>query len=796
MSNSTVSPPIDSVSLNAPPPGSAAAGGNGRQREAAIAPAVDSSEYRSITRKLGLATVISLLITGVFSFLILFGLTPLQPNRTVVTIALAANTLLALVLASLIGMEVARLLRSRQKGRAAARLHIRIVGLFALVAAIPAIMVAIVASITLDLGLDRWFELRTKSIVEGSMSVAEAYLDESTQVHVNASVSMASELDRARRLYSLDRTGFTELMRLQTRGRGMIQSQLLNIDGEPIITTKINPDIEVPEVPAESLKAADSGDVIFIPNGNSNLVGSVLKMRVIPDAFLYTVRPLRDDVLSAVRQMEANTNEYNELELSRLPVQLTFAVLYLAMALMILLAAIWMGISVADRFVRPIRHLIGAADEVSRGNLDVNVDTTHNEGDFKSLGDTFNIMTTQLKQQRGQLLQANKDIDRRARFTEAVLSGVTASVIGVDNEGKVGIANSATASILGRPLATGTPLGEVFPELGQVLEKARESGRSEYREQLTTLIGGQTKTLNIQVTQEREETKQHSFVITIDDITDLVAAQRSTAWSDVARRIAHEIKNPLTPIQLSTERIKKRYSKYITEDREVFDQCTDTIIRHVGDIGRMVDEFSSFARMPKPEMREGDLSTTVQEALFTQKVANPSIQFELEFAEPANPALFDERLLSQALINVIKNAVEAIEGAAPPPDEANPGQIRIKAWHDRDMIVIDVTDNGKGLPEENREKLLEPYMTTRQKGTGLGLAIVRKIMEDHGGSIELMDAPQVAEGGRGARTRLHIPLSSKDGETTADSKQAGETASRRSHGATAAKQKQERKKAS
>lgn len=771
--------------------------GGEKTREAPASAAVNPSEYRSITRKLGTVTVVSLLITGVFSFLILFGLTPLEPNRTVVTIALAANTLLALVLASLIGMEVARLLRSRQKGRAAARLHIRIVGLFALVAALPAIMVAIVASITLDLGLDRWFELRTKAIVEGSMSVANAYLDESTQVHINATVSMASELDRARRLYSLDRTGFTELMRLQTRGRGMIQAQLVRADGEPIITTNVNPDIKVPEVPPESFEAAESGDVIFIPHGNSNLVGCVLKMRVIPDAFLYTVRPLREDVLSAVRQMEANTNEYNELELSRLPVQLTFAVLYLAMALMILLAAIWMGISVADRFVRPIRRLIGAADEISHGNLDVRVDTKHNEGDFKNLGDTFNIMTTQLKQQRGQLLQANKDIDRRARFTEAVLSGVTASVIGVDNEGKVGIANSATASILGQPLAPGTPIGKAFPELGEVLERARKGGRSEHREQLTLLIGGQSKTLNVQVTQEREETKQHSFVITIDDITELVAAQRSTAWSDVARRIAHEIKNPLTPIQLSTERIKKRYSKYITEDREVFDQCTDTIIRHVGDIGRMVDEFSSFARMPKPEMREGDLSSTVQEALFSQKVANPSIQFELDLAEAANPALFDERLLSQALINVIKNAVEAIEGASPPPDEANPGRIQVKTWHDRDMIVIDVTDNGKGLPEENREKLLEPYMTTRQKGTGLGLAIVRKIMEDHGGSIELMDAPQAAEGGRGTRTRLRIPLSG-EGQmaATGEEEQADDTAAKGSKTKPASGQSKERKKAS
>ncbi len=726
-------------------------------------------DANGLTRKLGLVTVIALFLTGLLTFLILFGLTPLAPNENVVRSALLANSLLALILVSLIVMEVRRLLSSRRKGRAAARLHIRIVGLFALVAAIPAIMVAIVASVTLDLGLDRWFELRTKEIVEGSVSVAQAYVDESARVHVNATVSMANELDRARRLYSLDRQGFTELMNLQTRGRGMVGAQLLREDGEVVITAKASDAVVLPVVPPDSLEAAKSGDVIFIPRGRTNIVGSVLKMRAIPDVFLYTIRPLREDVLLSLRQMEENTNEYNELEQSRLPVQLTFAVLYLAMALMILLAAIWMGISVADRFVRPIRRLINAADEVSDGNLDVFVDTKHTEGDFKNLGDTFNTMTSQLKQQRSQLLQANRDIDERARFTEAVLSGVSASVIGVDQNGKIKIANSATQTVLGSQVKPDNQIGDIFPELGAALERARISGKAEYREQINTLIDGQSRTLNVQVTQERDAQSDHSFVITIDDITDLVVAQRSTAWSDIARRIAHEIKNPLTPIQLSAERIKKRYRKYITDDFEVFDQCTETIIRQVGDIGRMVDEFSSFARMPKPEMTLGNLSKTIQEALFTQKVANPHITYELDLGSEKNIAKFDERLMSQALINIIKNAGEAIDALPSEELAEGEGKIRVVTSHNRDTIVIDVIDNGKGLPVEDRQKLLEPYTTTRQKGTGLGLAIVHKIMEDHGGTIELMDAPSVKEGGKGAMMRLRIPHYTYEGSHAEES---------------------------
>ncbi len=715
-------------------------------------------ESNNLTRKLGFATVIALLMTGVLTFFILFGLTPLEPDENVVRAALIANSLLALVLVALIVMEVLRLLRSRRRGRAAARLHIRIVGLFALVAALPAIMVAIVASVTLDLGLDRWFEIRTKEIVQGSVSVAQAYVDESARVHINATVSMASELDRARRLYSLDRTGFVELMNLQTRGRGMVAAELVREDGEVVISSKVNEELELPSVPEESLEAAKTGDVIFIPRGRTNIIGSVLKMRAIPDLYLYTIRPMREDVLLSLRLMEENTNEYTALENSRLPVQLTFAVLYLAMALMILLAAIWMGISVADRFVRPIRRLIDAADQVSSGNLDVNVDTQHTEGDFKNLGDTFNTMTTQLKQQRGALLKANKDIDDRARFTEAVLSGVSAAVIGVDETGNVKIANLSTKSLFGLSESATGNIGTILPELAVVLENARQSGKAEYREQISAMIEGQSRNLNVQVTQERDATSDNSFVITIDDITDLVVAQRSTAWSDIARRIAHEIKNPLTPIQLSAERIRKRYRKYITEDTEVFDRCTETIIRQVGDIGRMVDEFSSFARMPKPEMSKGDISKTIQEALFTQKVANSHINYSLDLGDEKHIVRFDDRLMSQALINLIKNAGEAIDAVAATELPKGEGKVDIHAWHDKGSVVIDIIDNGKGLPEEDRQKLLEPYMTTRQKGTGLGLAIVRKILEDHGGSIELMDAPSVSTGGRGAMMRLRIPL--------------------------------------
>ncbi|MCB1462833.1 MAG: PAS domain-containing sensor histidine kinase [Nitratireductor sp.] len=751
---------------------------DGRDQQAAEAPAsVQRGERDGISRVLGFAATLALIVTGTATFLILIGLAPIAPTDSVVASALAINSILALIVFFLIAREVWIILQARRKGRAAARLHVRIVGLFALVAAIPAILVAIVASITLDVGLDRWFELRTKAIVASSVSVARAYMDESRRVLTGNTVSMAADLDRSRQIYSLDRQGFVNLLTLHAKGRGFLKADLLRRDGSLILGADIKTDVELPKAIDEYFTAADSGDPVAIPPGTTNFIGAMFKLREIPNAYLYTIMSLRPEVVQALRQMEANTVEYAGMERNRFRVQLAFAVLYIGVCLIVLLAAIWMGISVADRFVAPIRRLITAADAVSSGDLDVKVGTLHTEGDLKNLSDTFNVMISELKHQRDEILTAKDDIAQRARFNEAVLSGVSAAVLGVDADGKVTIANRTALQLFEGNEPQGANLHELAPELGEVFKRALASEWPEYREQITTWRGGKESTLNVQVTVEQEEADgdadgfdgsavpEHSFVITIDDITDLVAAQRNTAWSDVARRIAHEIKNPLTPIQLSAERIRRRYGKYITEDKEIFDQCTDTIVRQVGYIGRMVDEFSSFARMPKPAMELQNLTDTLSEAVFLQKVGLPEIEFVTDFAKEPLEAYFDARLMSQVFINVIKNAAEAIESTD--NTKKDKGRIEVRARRKGARFLIEVIDNGKGLPKENRQRLLEPYMTTREKGTGLGLAIVRKIMEDHGGGIELLDAPartgEGAKGGAGAMVRLILPAGERAG---------------------------------
>jgi two-component system nitrogen regulation sensor histidine kinase NtrY len=449
------------------------------------------------------------------------------------------------------------------------------------------------------------------------------------------------------------------------------------------------------------------------------------------------------------------------MENSRFGVQVAFALVYLGVALVLLLSAIWIGFGFANRLVSPIRTLISAADEVSKGNLVVKVPTEKSGGDLANLGETFNKMTGQLLGQRDALLAANEQIDRRRRFNEAVLSGVSTGVIGVDDEASIMLINRSALELLqlDEVQILNKSLIEVVPELNDCISDVLKNDSDRVPEtQIEIARGGRLRTINVRITREQSTRREHGFVVTLDDITDLVSAQRNSAWADVARRIAHEIKNPLTPIQLSAERIRRRYGKRIEEDREVFDQCIDTIVRQVGDIGQMVDEFSSFARMRKPTKTSGDLREAVRDAAFMQSVANPEISVTADVPSSPVTAVFDARLVGQALTNVVKNAAEAVSARI--GDDLPKGKVTVHLRGELEdgsgRIVIDVIDNGIGLPEENRSRLLEPYMTTREKGTGLGLAIVRKILEDHGGGIELLDAPKTNPEDTGTLVRLTL----------------------------------------
>ena len=494
--------------------------------------------------------------------------------------------------------------------------------------------------------------------------------------------------------------------------------------------------------------------VALIPEGDH--VAAAIKLHGYDDMYLYVAQLLDPRVVQQLRATQESVSEYANLDARRLGIQIAFALMFTVIALIVLLSSAWIGLDFANRLVAPIRRLIGAANVVSTGNLHIQVPVRRSEGDLAQLGETFNKMTHELRTQHEDIVRARDQIDSRRRFTEAVLAGASAGVIGVNAEGLITILNRSAERLIGRPEseALGLPLGEVAPELAEIFDAARSGQQRLVQRQVTINRDGQERNFSVRVTSEQGTESEHGYVITIDDITELVLAQRTSAWADIARRIAHEIKNPLTPIQLSAERLRRKYGKVIVEDAAIFEQCTDTIVRQVDDIKRMVDEFSRFARMPKPVIADEDVADTVRQVVFLLRVAHPDIDFEVELPAEAMPARFDRRLISQALTNIVKNATEAI--GAVPPDELGRGRIVVSVRREGKEAVIDVIDNGIGLPKENRARLLEPYVTTREKGTGLGLAIVGRILEEHGGRIELRDASEKIPGARGAWMQLRF----------------------------------------
>jgi two-component system, NtrC family, nitrogen regulation sensor histidine kinase NtrY len=709
-----------------------------------------------IARALGLAAVALALLSALVTFVVLAGLTPIAPTHEVVVSLLLANAVTVFLLVLVIAREVWGVVQARRRGRAAARLHVRIVALFSIIAAVPAVLVAVVASVTLDRGLDRLFSRQTQSMIENSLIVADAYVREHAKFASADAIAIAIELARAKQLFDQSREQFHQFLTVQASIRGLPAVMLLDKDlnvvdqvESQVSQTFVKPS---PSVLA-GINDTEPQVAMFL---DANYVAAIVKLRGYTDTYLYIARLLDPRVLSQLRATQAGVAQYADLSARRIGIQIAFGLMYTVIALIVLLSAVWIGLNFANYLVAPIRRLIGAAQVVSTGNLYVQVPTRRSEGDLAQLGETFNKMTQELRTQRDDIVRARDLIDSRRRFTEAVLSGVSAGVIGIDADGSISILNRSAERLIGRAEAEalGRPLAETLPELADMLTAARTGAQRLVQGQVTINRNGRERNLSVRVTSEQSGAAERGWVVTLDDITELVTAQRTSAWADVARRIAHEIKNPLTPIQLSAERLRRKYATVIQEDGGVFQQCTDTIVRQVDDIKRMVDEFSRFARMPKPVMAEEDVADTVRQVVFLQRVGNADIDIDVEIAEDPLPARFDRRLISQGLTNIIKNATEAI--AAVPAAELGRGHIRVWAGRDREDIVIDVVDNGIGLPKEKRSRLLEPYVTTREKGTGLGLAIVGRILEEHGGLIELADAADKIPGQRGAWMRLRF----------------------------------------
>ncbi|MDN3273735.1 PAS domain-containing sensor histidine kinase [Frankia sp. RB7] len=712
-------------------------------------------------RWLGPFAVALALLSALLTFLVLTGLSSIEPSPEVVRSFLLINAGTILLLVGIIVREVWQMVQARRRGRAAARLHVQVVSLFSIVAVLPAVMVAVVANVTIERGLDRLFSGPTKEVIQNSLIIARAYVQEHAQVIRGDILGMANDVSRAPLLFDQDRQSFLKLLTSSAAARNLPGAMLMGKDANPILSAETGgvPLAFAPPAP-EFLQNVNENEPEIAVLPDQNLVAAVIRLRGFTNTFLYVARPLDPRVVAQLRQTELSVAEYAQIESRKLGIQVAFALMFAVIALTILMASVLIGLNFANSLVAPIRRLMNAAHTVSTGDLNVKVPVHQSEGDLAQLGETFNKMTQELRSQRDELVNASDLIDSRRRFIEAVLSSASAGIIGVDTSGSVGILNRSAEKLIGHSEAEtlGHPLSDVLPELDEMMKTSREGTQRLVQGQITITRDGTERNLSVRVSAEKNQ-PHDSYIITLDDITELVSAQRTSAWGDVARRIAHEIKNPLTPIQLSAERIRRKFGKDITEakDKQIFEQCTDTIVRQVDDIRRMVDEFSRFARMPKPVMEGEDVADAVRQAVFLMKVAHPEIDIEAEFRDDPLRAQFDRRLISQAVTNIIKNATEAIEQV--PPEELGKGRIDVVVSREDEDVLIDVIDNGIGLPKVARSRLLEPYVTTRAKGTGLGLAIVGRVLEDHGGRIELKDASDFREGQRGAWMRMRFAVS-------------------------------------
>src|SRR5947209_920749 len=692
-------------------------------------------------RKLAFALAIPALASGIATYLALTGAPPFGPHPGAVLALLNLDLILLLALGAVIAKRLIEVWAERRRGLAGSRLQIRLVVLFSLIAVMPTIIVAGSSYLFFSFGVESWFSDRVRTAITESLAVAEAYLHEHQQAIRADVLAMANDINRDSVQLALNPQHLQQVVSAQAALRGLTEAMVFDRAGHMLARSSLSFTLGFEPVPDDAMHLADTGDVAIMTNDSDDRVRALVRLNQFGDVYLYVGRFIEPRVLNHMEETQRAAAQYEQMEGQRSGFQITFALIFMMVAMLFLVAAVAIGIHFATQFAVPISRLITAAEQVRGGDLAARVPEGEKDDELVSLSRAFNRMTFQIESQQRELREANRQLDERRRFTETVLTGVSAGVIGLDRLGRINLPNRSASLLLGVDLdqVIGQDLAEAAPDMAGLLGEAERRPDRLAQSQVQLVNGNSTRTLLVRIAAEHIGGDIGGFVVTFDDITELLSAQRKAAWADIARRIAHEIKNPLTPIQLSAERLRRKYLRDIKKDPDTVRICTDTIIRHVEDIGRLVDEFSSFARMPAPVLKPEDLTTIVEQAVFLPRTEHPEIAFETRFASRPIPLRCDARLVSQALINIVKNAIESIEGRIVDGKPEPAGWVAVTATDADGRVSITVEDNGKGLPQQHRERLTEPYVTTRTKGTGLGLAIVKKIMEDHQGELLLED---------------------------------------------------------
>lgn len=724
-------------------------------------PAADGWPWKAFLTALNLRRVgafvliILTLATGIATYT-LFGESTIgvDDSATLLTV-LYANMFLLLVFGVLVGRRVVKLWAERRRGLAGARLHARLVMLFGLVAITPAVLVSVFSLTFFDYGVREWFSTRVGTAIKSADAVANAYLEEHRETIKGQILLIANDLNQYAQILSQDPKRLREMVRAQSVVRNLPEVVVFDQAGKVMARSPLSMTVEFELFDAEIMDRAVAGEVVVIPAGADDKIRAMVRLNRLAGTYLLVGRYVDPDILAHVSETERAVAQYAALEVDWLDIQITFAMIFALASMLLLLLAIFVGLSMANRLARPVSALIAAAERLSAGDLSARIGPSGVVGELTILGTSFDNMAQQLEVQRHDLMAVNRQLDQRRVFTEAVLEGVSAGIIGLTPDGVVTLTNKTAIRLLAieSDRLMGAPLIDLVPEFADLMA-ARLARRGHAVEgEVVLRRGDQRINLFTRLTAEFEGHTVVGYVVTFDDISDLLSAQRVAAWADVARRIAHEIKNPLTPIQLAAERLKRKYAAQIENDPETFTECTETIVRQVDDIGRMVDEFSTFARMPAPKIAETDLAELMLEIGHLHENAHGGIAVTVEAGSEPVRIPCDPRQIRQAITNLVKNAAESIAARIEAGDlPQGGGRIVLRIARRRFLTVLSVEDNGRGLPPTDRYRLIEPYVTTREKGTGLGLAIVKKIMEDHGGVLKLRD-----RAGGGAIVQLRFP---------------------------------------
>ena len=712
------------------------------------------SGFKGQGRLAGILAIVAF-ISGVATYITL---TKDAHNIDTIYWLLNLDLIVFLMLGAVVARQAVFLWTRRKRGVAGSRLHVRLVFIFSLLTVTPAILMAVFSSVFFYFGVQAWFNDRVSTAVNDSLVVAQAYLKEHQQVMRADVLAMANDLNREAPYLMGNQVNLNRFVQTQSRLRNLSEAMVFSSSGDVLAKSRLTFTLEFNPLPETVLEQARGGEVVLLSADNDDRIRALVKLDRFVDSFLLVGRFVDSTVLSHMATAEGAVKEYTELEGKSSHLQIMFTLMFIAVALLLLLVAIWLGLYFARQLANPISALIVAAERVRAGDLDVRVDERTVKDELSTLERAFNRMTSQLQTQREELMSANRLLDERRRFTEIILAGTSSGIIGLDKSGFITLANDEASNLIG--FTSGELIDrnvvDIIPEVKELFQQREDNlDKKNYQKQIDFFPSNnkKSKTLLIRLTTAKGDVE--SAILTIDDISELVTAQRMAAWADVAQRIAHEIKNPLTPIQLSAERLKKKYLKNIKEDPEIFEQCTDTIVRQVQDIGRMVGAFSDFARLPDPQKKLEDITSIYEGSLVLQQQAYRDIAFELNSDIPKGVKVSCDRAqINQVLTNILQNAVDVIKES----NKGSLGKIIVSSYQQGKEVFIEVQDNGKGLPEgQDVDRLTEPYVTTRKKGTGLGLAIVKKIIEDHGGKVTLKNVT-VDGNVMGARVTIILPI--------------------------------------